>query len=118
VGTREFRALFTNRDLVLVPGQFVRARLTGFKANGALAVPVRSVQTVLGRQFVYVVVAGDTVQSRDIDAGPRSGDQWIVRRGLHPGDRVVVDGIQKVTPGHVVHVLRTDAVTAWERSHP
>jgi membrane fusion protein (multidrug efflux system) len=102
-GTQEFRALFANPDLLLVPGQFVRARLVGFTADRALAVPVRAVQTTLGRQFVYVVTAGDTVQARDIEAGPWSGDRWIIRHGLNAGDRVVVDGIQKVGPGRPVH---------------
>jgi membrane fusion protein (multidrug efflux system) len=102
-GTQEYRALFANPDLVLVPGQFVRARLVGFNAEGALAVPVRAVQTTLGRQFVYVVAAGDTVRARDIEPGPWSAGQWIIRHGLNIGDRVVVDGIQKVAPGRPVH---------------
>jgi membrane fusion protein (multidrug efflux system) len=101
-GTQEFRALFDNPDRVLVPGQFVRARLIGFRAEGALTVPVRAVQTTLGRQFVYVVAAGDTVRARDIDPGAWSGDRWIIRGGLKAGDRVVVDGMQKVAPGRPV----------------
>jgi membrane fusion protein (multidrug efflux system) len=102
-GTQEYRALFSNADLLLVPGQFVRVRLVGFKADRALTVPVRAVQTTLGRQFVYVVAAGDTVRARDIEAGPWSGERWIIRDGLKAGDRVVVDGLQKVAPGRPVH---------------
>jgi membrane fusion protein (multidrug efflux system) len=102
-GTQEYRALFTNHDLLLVPGQFVRARLVGFRSSGAIAVPVRAVQTTLGRQFVYVVGAGDTVQMRSVEPGAWSGDKWIITKGLSAGDRVVVDGIQKVGPGSPVH---------------
>src|SRR5262249_38911389 len=101
-GTQEFRAVFTNADRLLVPGSFVRARLVGFAQTGALAVPVRAVQTVLGRQFVYVVAKGDTVQARDIKPGPWSGNRWIIDNGLKPGDRVVVDGVQKIGPGRPV----------------
>lgn len=104
-GTQDFRALFANPDHVLVPGQFVRVRLVGFSADRALTVPVRAVQTTLGRQFVYVVTAGDTVRTRDVEAGAWSGDQWIVRTGLSAGDRIVVDGVQKVAPGRPVHAI-------------
>ncbi len=101
-GTQEFRAVFENGDRVLMPGQFVRVRLVGFARANAMAVPQRAVQTGLGRQFVYVVGAGDTVKTRDIQAGPWAGDKWIIERGLTPGDRVIVDGIQKVFPGRQV----------------
>ena len=69
--------------------------------DSALAVPERAVQTGLGRQFVYVVGAGDTVRMRDVETGPWSDGQWIINRGLSPGDRVIVDGIQKVAPRRV-----------------
>lgn len=101
-GTQEFRAVFQNDDRVLVPGQFVRARLVGFVEEGALAVPVRAVQTALGRQFVYVVGTGDTVQARDVQPGQWAGNRWIISSGLKPGDRVVVDGVQKIGPGRPV----------------
>lgn len=98
-GTQEFRAVFHNADRLLVPGEFVRVRLVGFERDSALAVPQRAVQTGLGRQFVYVVGTGDTVRIRDVQTGPWSDGQWIIDRGLAPGDRVVVDGFQKVGPG-------------------
>jgi len=98
-GTQEFRAIFTNADRMLVPGQFVRARLRGFTKPRALAIPVRAVQTALGRQFVYVVGKGDTVAARDVLPGPWSENRWIIDTGLRAGDRVIVDGVQKVAPG-------------------
>lgn len=101
-GTQEFRAVFQNPDRLLMPGQFVRVRLVGFTRREAVAVPQRAVQTGLGRQFVYLVGQGDTVQTRDIQTGPWSGDQWLVDRGLQAGDRVIVDGIQKTAPGRPV----------------
>lgn len=104
-GTQEFRATIANPDHLLVPGQFVRARLVGFREAGALAVPVRAVQTALGRQFVYVAAAGDTVRTRDVETGAWSGDQWIITKGLAAGDRVIVDGLQKVFPGRPVRAV-------------
>lgn len=117
-GTQEFRAEFSNADHRLLPGQFVRVRLEGFKRSSALAVPQRAVQQGLGRQFVYVVGAGDTVTARDVNPGQWSGNLWIIDSGLAAGDRVVVDGIQKVAPGRVVRPVPVvdSGVTARARS--
>jgi membrane fusion protein (multidrug efflux system) len=101
-GTEEFRAKFANADRRLLPGQFVRVRLEGFTRAEALAVPQRAVMQGLGRQFVYVVGAGDTVVARDVQTGPWTGSLWIIDSGLSAGDRVVVEGTQKVAPGRVV----------------
>jgi len=101
-GTQEFRAKFDNGDHRLVPGQFVHVRLIGFARASALAVPQRAVQQGLGRQFVYVVGAGDTVTAHDVRPGTWNGVLWLIDSGLVAGDRVVVDGVQKVAPGRVV----------------
>jgi membrane fusion protein, multidrug efflux system len=116
-GTQEFRATFTNRDFLLVPGQFVRARLEGFTRQNALALPQRAVQQSLGRQFVLVVSKGDTVRSQDVTPGPLSGERWIMDKGVAPGDRVIVDGVQKAMPGAVVHpVPAADTAAAADSS--
>jgi membrane fusion protein (multidrug efflux system) len=83
----------------------VRVRLTGFVHDSALAIPQRAIQQALGRQFVYVVGPGDTVVSRDVQPGQWSGSLWIIDKGLSPGDRVVVDGIQKAAPGRPVRAV-------------
>lgn len=102
-GTQEFRASFANADHLLVPGQFVRVRLTGFERANALAVLQRAVQQGLGRQFVYVVGPGDTATARDVKPGAWNGNLWLIEDGLKSGDRVIVDGLQKVQPGKPVH---------------
>jgi membrane fusion protein (multidrug efflux system) len=104
-GTQEFRALFKNPDHLLVPGQFVTVRLTGFSRDSALAIPQRAVQQALGRQYVLVVGPGDTVITRDVQPGLWSGNLWIIDKGLSPGDRVVVDGVQKAAPGRQVKAV-------------
>jgi membrane fusion protein (multidrug efflux system) len=103
--TQEFRARFDNGGGALVPGEFVHVRLEGFVEEAALTVPQRAVQQGLARQFVYVVGAGDTVSTRDVQPGPWTGDAWIIESGLSPGDRVIVDGVQKVFPGSVVQPM-------------
>ena len=109
-GTQELRASFANDDLALVPGQFVRVRLQGFERDSALAVPRRAVQQSLDQQFVLVVGKGDSVAARDVQTGTWSGDWWIIERGLKPGDRVVVEGVQKAMPGQPVRpVTVTDS---------
>lgn len=102
-GTQQFRAEFSNADHLLVPGQFVRAHLTGLERKDALVIPQRAVLQQMGRQLVYVVAPGDTVQTREVKATAWSGDQWLIESGLAAGDRVIVDGLQKVGPGRVVH---------------
>ena len=56
----------------------------------------------MGRQFVYVVGPGDSVVARDVTTGSWNGRLWIIEKGLSAGDRVIVDGTQKVAPGRVV----------------
>jgi membrane fusion protein (multidrug efflux system) len=109
-GTEEFRAEVANPQRLLVPGQFVRVRLEGLVRDSALLVPQRSVVQSLGRQSVYVLTPGDTVQSRDVHATAWVGERWLVDSGLVAGDRVVVDGVQKVRPGAVARA--TPAATA------
>ncbi len=112
-GTQEFRALFQNADRLLMPGQFVRVELVGFARDSALAVPLRAVQSGLGRQYVYVVTTGDTATIRDVHPGSWSGNLWIIEQGLNAGDRVIVDGVQKVIPGRPVRpVLLADSAAA------
>jgi membrane fusion protein (multidrug efflux system) len=102
-GAQQFRASFSNSERMLLPGQFVRVRLLGLVRDSAILVPQRAVLQQLGRQMVFVVGPGDTVQARDVQATGWAGDQWLIERGLTAGDRVVVDGVQKIGPGRPVH---------------
>ena len=109
-GTQQFRAEFANSEHVLLPGQFVRVKLQGLVRDSAIVIPQRAVQQQLGRQSVYVVGKGDTVLAREVKGAGWSGNGWLIESGLQPGDRVVVDGVQKIGPGMVVHpVAYTDS---------
>lgn len=101
-GTQEYRATFARPGALLLPGQFVRVRLLGLERRDAILVPQRAVVEQMGRQTVYVVDATNKIAARQVTATGWSGANWLVEQGLAPGERVVVDGVQKIGPGAVV----------------
>jgi membrane fusion protein (multidrug efflux system) len=101
-GTQEYRAEFASPDGVLLPGQFVRVKLLGLARPDVMLIPQRAVLQQLGRQSVFVVDASNKVSARDVKATGWAGNSWLVESGLSVGDRVVVDGMQKIGPGAVV----------------
>lgn len=102
-GTQEFRATFRTPSHLLAPGQFVRVRLLGIMRPDAIVIPQRAVLQQLGRQSVFVVDRSNKVASRDVKATAWTGSSWLIEEGLAAGERVVVDGVQKIGPGAVVH---------------
>ena len=112
-GTQRFRAEFPNPDRLLLPGQFARVKLLGLRRENAILVPQRAVLEAMGRQTVYVVSPGDTVKVRDVTATSWTGGDWVIEQGLAAGDRVIVDGVQKIGPGLKVRpVPAADSTTA------
>jgi multidrug efflux system membrane fusion protein len=101
-GTIRARAVFDNKDRSLTPGLFARLRLIGSGLYKAMLVDDRSVGTDQDRKFVYVVDAGNKVEYRKVTLGPKSEGLRVVKDGLAAGDRVVVDGLQRVRPGMTV----------------
>jgi len=97
-GTLQLIGLFPNPGNVLRPGQFAHVRVTAM-ATGALLVPQRAVSELQGAYHVAVVDAQNVVQTRIVQVGERVGSDWIIEKGLSPGDRVVVEGVQKVRDG-------------------
>jgi membrane fusion protein (multidrug efflux system) len=102
-GTLEVQATFPNPQHTLLPGQFGRIRVTASEQKGVLLVPQRSVQDLQGLQSVFTLGPDNKVLARSISTGDRIGDRWIVTQGLKPGDRVIIDGVQKVRPGAIVN---------------
>jgi RND family efflux transporter MFP subunit len=101
-GTLAARAVFPNADRFMAPGMFVRVRLIGrAKYKGAL-INDRAIATDQDRRFVLVVGDGDKVEYRAITTGPIVDGLRVVRDGVKPGDRIVVNGLQRVRPGMVV----------------
>ena len=103
LGTQQLRAEFKNADKKLIPGQFVRIRVTTGSNEGVFLVPQAAVLTSEQGKFVFVAETGDkgnTVAAvRPIQAGSWSGQDWVILGGLKQGDKVIVDNLIKVRPG-------------------
>ena len=101
-GSLRVEALFPNPNYTLRPGQFAHIRLKFDTRHNAILVPQRAVSELQGSYQVAVVEAGNKIHIQPVEVGERSGTQWIIESGLHPGDRIVVEGIQKVREGATV----------------
>jgi membrane fusion protein (multidrug efflux system) len=102
-GSVILRAVFPNPDRVLLPGMYVRARVNlGVVPNGVLAPQIAVGRDPSGKPTALVVGPGNKVELRTIETGRTVGDKWLVTAGLKPGERLIVDGLQKVQPGAVV----------------
>jgi len=98
-GTIGIRAEFPNPDQLIRPGQFGRVRGVIDQRPNAILVPQLAVQEQQGAKTVLVVEAGDKVALRPIKIDDRIGEFYIVTEGLKPGERVIVEGVQRVRPG-------------------
>jgi membrane fusion protein, multidrug efflux system len=98
-GTIAVRASFPNPGNVLRPGQYAKVRVPVYVSKGALLIPQRAVRDTQGLLQVGIVGADDTVALRTVQVGERVGSLWIIERGLEPGQRVIVDGLDKVKAG-------------------
>ncbi len=103
-GTIMTEAAFPNPGEILRPGQYVRVRVTVEKRPGAILVPQRAVQELQGVFSVMVVGQGDTVQGNTVEQrlvmpAERIGSLWVIASGLKSGERIIVEGLQKVRPG-------------------
>ena len=102
-GSVTLRARFPNPQGLLLPGMFVRAKLSQVTARGAVLVPQQAVtRDPRGNATVYVVDANNRAQLRDITATTTFGDKWIASAGLKPGERVITEGLDNVKPGQPV----------------
>jgi len=111
-GTILTRAIFANHDGALLPGQFVRVKMTGITMPNAIVVPKAAIsQGPLG-PYVYVVEPDQVARARQVRLYRELPDGWIVRKGLAAGDRIVVDGVIRVRPGNVVKPVAVAAPPA------
>src|SRR5438876_8793232 len=101
-GALRVAALFPNPNNALRPGEFGRVRVKFDVASGALLVPQRAVSELQGSYQVAVVEADNKIHIQPVRIGERSGALWIIQEGLHPGQSIVVEGIQKVKEGATV----------------
>jgi multidrug efflux system membrane fusion protein len=103
-GTARLKAVFPNDNFVLFPNQFVNVKLWLNTQRGVIIIPAVAIQRGPTGSFVYVVQDDDTVAARDVKVGMTEGADVSVDNGVTPGERVVIDGAEKLTEGTKVTV--------------
>ena len=98
-GTLTGQFSFPNPQRILRPSQYGRARFVVDIKDDAVLVPQRAVQEIQGLYSIMVVKPDSTVEQRMVKGGDRVDDQWVIESGIKPGENVIVEGVQKVTPG-------------------
>lgn len=111
LGTVQLRAEFPNPDLSIMPGQFVRAQVVAGMQD-AIVVPQTAVLQGDQGRFVWTVGADNKAAPRVVEAGAWVGPDWIIKKGLNSGDKVIVDNLLKLRPGTVVQLQAAGAPAA------
>jgi RND family efflux transporter MFP subunit len=102
-GSIQLTGLFPNPRNILRPGQYGRVRAAIATIPGALLVPQPAVTELQGSYQVAIVDDKNTARIEAVKVGDRVGSTWVIREGLKPGERVVVEGVQKAVPGRTVN---------------
>src|SRR6202167_6291062 len=108
-GTIKMRATFANPNAVLFPQQFVNVRLLVDTMTGATLAPNPAIQLGASGNFVYLLNDDSTVSKRDIVTGPGNGKRTVITSGLKAGDKVVIDGVDRLRDGATVKVVDSPA---------
>lgn len=111
-GTFLVRAEFPNPKSVLRPGMFVKAYVEGAVRPSAIVVPQKAVQQTANGHVVYVVNDKGQAELRPVIVGDWVGDEWVINQGLKGGDKVIVEGFQRLAPGAPVKVVAPGAAPA------
>ena len=114
-GTIRGRAVFRNANALFTPGMFARIRVPGSPEYEALLVPDAAIGTEQIRKFVYVVDGENTVRQKYIELGSLQGRLRVVRSGLDPEDRVIVNGLMRARAGAKVTPLTEEQVKALQQ---
>jgi len=101
-GTLQFEASFPNPGRLLRPGQFAKVRAIVDERKNAVVVPTRALTDLQGQSLVYTVGADNKVAMHAVTLGPQAGGVTVIEKGINAGDRVIVDGLQRVRPDMVV----------------
>lgn len=107
-GSLLIQASFPNTSRLLRPGLYAKVRLQMTVAKGAVIIPQRCLTELQGQYSVMVVDPSDTIESRVVQVGRKIGDMVIIEEGLQPGDKVVIDALQKVQAGMKVNPVPTE----------
>ena len=110
-GTVSARAIVPNPEQALLPGQFVRIRISGMVRPNSITVPEKALAQGPAGNFVYVVDEQGVARARPVDTDYTLNGRWIIRSGLSSGERVIVDGLIRVRPDQPVKVVEPTAAT-------
>lgn len=102
-GTLTGQFSFPNPQRILRPNQYGKARFVTEVKEDAVLIPQRAVQEIQGLYSVMVVKSDSTVEQRMVKTGERVGNIWVIESGVKPGEKVIVEGVQRVRPGQQVN---------------
>jgi membrane fusion protein (multidrug efflux system) len=117
-GTIQLAGAFANPGNVLRPGQYAKVRVSMDTKKGAILVPQRSVSELQGSYQVALVGPDNKVTIKVVKTGPLDGTNWVIEEGLKPGDRIVVEGLQRVKTGMTVVPKEAGAADAAPSAKP
>ena len=118
-GSFGLRAVVPNPDRLLLPGMYVRAVLERGQRDDAVLAPQRAItRDAKGNGVALVVTEDNKIEQRTVTTARTVGDQWLINEGLRPGERVVVEGLQKVQPGMTVTPVEAGAARTAEAATP
>ena len=118
-GSYTLRIVVPNPDQVLLPGIYIRAVVGSGTRDNAILAPQRAItRDPKGNAFAMVLDAGGKVQMRPLKVSQTVGDQWLVDEGLAAGERVIVEGLQKIRPGMPAKVAQPPAPAAAPAAAP
>ncbi len=113
-GTLRMRAKFPNPKKILRPGMFARVRVDLGTRKDSLEVPERAVVELQGKTFLWVIDQDGKASQRAVKVGEQNGPNFIVNEGVKPGERIVVEGLQKVRQGALVNAMTATQMAAMK----
>jgi len=117
-GTLKMKARFDNDPELLIPNQFVNVRLRVNTLNDAVLMPSAALQFGSRGNYAYVVGDDSKVELRELEVGPSNGDRTVVIKGLGVGERIVMEGTDRLRDGSEVEVVDADTLAKQATDQP
>ncbi|HKF42000.1 MAG TPA: efflux RND transporter periplasmic adaptor subunit [Thermoanaerobaculia bacterium] len=117
-GTIQLAGAFPNPGNILRPGQYAKVRVSLDVKKNAILVPQRAVSELQGSYQVAVVGSDNKATIKVVKTGPVDGNMWVIEEGLKPGDRIIVEGLQRVRSGMTVNPTQASAPEGGGKAEP
>ncbi|MCB0496503.1 MAG: efflux RND transporter periplasmic adaptor subunit [Cyclobacteriaceae bacterium] len=112
------QASFSNPQMLLRPGMYAKVKVEMAVDHGSVLVPQRCVMELQGQHSVYVVKEDNTVETRQVITGDKVGELWVIKEGLKPGEKVIIEGLQKVGSGVKVDPVPYNEAAGKSKEEP